>query len=68
VIIRRIPAALHLCYLGAGRFDAGVLVGTRLWDIAAGWREKLRSGSIVGRSIPTVTFGCGAQVSRTQMS
>ena len=27
--IRRIPAALHLCYLAAGRFDAGVLVDTR---------------------------------------
>jgi len=34
--IRRIPAALNLSYLAAGRFDAGVLIDTQVWDIAAG--------------------------------
>ena len=46
--IRRIPAALHLCYLAAGRFDAGVLLDTRLWDIAAGLLVAAEAGVILG--------------------
>ena len=46
--IRRIPAALHLCYLAAGRFDAGVLVDTREWDIAAGLLIAAEAGVVLG--------------------
>jgi myo-inositol-1(or 4)-monophosphatase len=34
--IRRIPAALHLAYLASGRLDCAMLVGAKLWDVAAG--------------------------------
>ncbi len=46
--IRRIPAALHLSYLAAGRFDAGVLRDTRLWDIAAGLLIAAEAGVRLG--------------------
>ena len=46
--IRRIPAALHLCYLAAGRFDAGVLLDTRRWDIAAGLLVAVEAGVRLG--------------------
>ena len=46
--IRRIPAALHLCYLAAGRFDAGVLLDTRPWDIAAGLLIAAEAGVMLG--------------------
>jgi myo-inositol-1(or 4)-monophosphatase len=34
--LRRLPAALNLAYLAAGRLDAAVLVDTKPWDVAAG--------------------------------
>ncbi|HEY4605506.1 MAG TPA: inositol monophosphatase family protein, partial [Blastococcus sp.] len=34
--LRRVPAGLALSYVAAGRFDAAVLVDTKLWDVAAG--------------------------------
>ena len=34
--VRRIPAALHLAYLASGRLDCAMLVGAKLWDVAAG--------------------------------
>ena len=40
--IRRVPAALNLAYLAAGRFDAGLLLHTKLWDIAAGLLVRRR--------------------------
>ena len=46
--IRRIPAALHLAYLAAGRFDAGLLVDTQLWDIAAGLLIAAEAGVVLG--------------------
>jgi myo-inositol-1(or 4)-monophosphatase len=45
--IRRIPAALHLAYLAAGRFDAGLLVHTKLWDIAAGLLIAAEAGVVL---------------------
>lgn len=45
--IRRIPAALHLTYLAAGRFDAGLLVDTRLWDVAAGLLIAAEAGVVL---------------------
>jgi myo-inositol-1(or 4)-monophosphatase len=45
--IRRIPAALHLAYLAAGRFDAGILVRTNLWDIAAGLLIAAEAGVVL---------------------
>ncbi len=33
--IRRIPAALGLTYLAAGRFDGSIILNTKPWDIAA---------------------------------
>jgi myo-inositol-1(or 4)-monophosphatase len=45
--IRRIPAALHLAYLAAGRFDAGLLVHTKLWDIAAGLLVAAEAGVVL---------------------
>lgn len=34
--IRRLPAALNLCWLAGGRLDAALCLDTRLWDVAAG--------------------------------
>ena len=45
--IRRIPAALHLAYLAAGRFDAGILLRTNLWDIAAGLLIAAEAGVVL---------------------
>ncbi|HEU4346893.1 MAG TPA: inositol monophosphatase family protein [Actinoplanes sp.] len=45
--IRRIPAALHLAYLAAGRFDAGILLRTNLWDIAAGLLLAAEAGVVL---------------------
>jgi len=33
--IRRIPSALGLSYLAAGRFDGSLILNTKPWDIAA---------------------------------
>jgi myo-inositol-1(or 4)-monophosphatase len=46
--IRRIPAALCLCYLAAGRLDAGLLVDTKLWDVAAGLVVAAEAGVVLG--------------------
>jgi myo-inositol-1(or 4)-monophosphatase len=46
--IRRIPAALHLAYLACGRFDCGVLTGTKLWDVAAGLLLAREAGIVLG--------------------
>jgi myo-inositol-1(or 4)-monophosphatase len=45
--IRRVPAAMNLVYLAAGRFDAGLLLHTRLWDIAAGLLVAAEAGVIL---------------------
>lgn len=60
--IRRVPAALHLAYLAAGRFDAGVLVDTRLWDIAAGLLIAAEAGVTLGGAggRPTPDFTAAA--------
>lgn len=46
--IRRLPAALHLTYLAAGRFDAGVLLDTQPWDVAAGLLIAAEAGVLLG--------------------
>jgi myo-inositol-1(or 4)-monophosphatase len=46
--IRRIPAALHLAYLASGRFDCGLLVGAKLWDVAAGLLLAREAGVVLG--------------------
>lgn len=57
---RRIPAALHLVYLAAGRFDAGLLVHTKLWDIAAGLLVAVEAGVVLsgpdGAPTPELTL------------
>jgi myo-inositol-1(or 4)-monophosphatase len=45
--IRRVPAALNLAYLAAGRFDAGLLVNTMVWDIAAGLLVAAEAGVVL---------------------
>ena len=45
--IRRVPAALSLVYLAAGRFDAGLLLHTKLWDIAAGLLVAAEAGVVL---------------------
>ena len=58
--IRRVPAALNLAYLAAGRFDAGLLVHTKLWDIAAGLLIAAEAGVILsgphGAPAPELTL------------
>jgi myo-inositol-1(or 4)-monophosphatase len=58
--IRRIPAALHLAYLAAGRFDAGLLLHTKLWDIAAGLLVAAEAGVVLsgpdGAPTPDLTL------------
>jgi myo-inositol-1(or 4)-monophosphatase len=60
--IRRLPAALQLAYLAAGRFDAGLVVDTQLWDVAAGLLVAREAGVVLsGRGgMPTPAFTIGA--------
>ena len=46
--IRRIPAALHLAYLASGRLDCAMLVGAKLWDVAAGLALAREAGVVLG--------------------
>ncbi len=46
--LRRLPAALDLTYLAAGRTDAAVLVDTKPWDIAAGLLVATEAGAHFG--------------------
>jgi myo-inositol-1(or 4)-monophosphatase len=45
--IRRIPAALDLAYVAAGRLDAGLMVDTQSWDVAAGLLIAGEAGAVV---------------------
>jgi myo-inositol-1(or 4)-monophosphatase len=45
--VRRVPAALDLAYVAAGRFDAALMVDTRLWDVAAGLLLATEAGAAV---------------------
>ena len=58
--IRRVPAAMNLVYLAAGRFDAGLLVHTKLWDIAAGLLVAAEAGVVLsgpnGTPTPEITL------------
>ena len=61
--IRRVPAALNLAYLADGRFDAGLLVHTKLWDIAAGLLVAAEAGVVLsgphGAPSPELTLAAG---------
>jgi myo-inositol-1(or 4)-monophosphatase len=46
--IRRIPAALHLAYLACGRFDCGLLLGPKVWDVAGGLLLAREAGVVLG--------------------
>jgi myo-inositol-1(or 4)-monophosphatase len=45
--LRRVPAALSLVYVAAGRFDAALMVDTQLWDVAAGVLIASEAGATV---------------------
>jgi myo-inositol-1(or 4)-monophosphatase len=45
--LRRVPAALALTYVAAGRFDAAMLIDTKLWDVAAGLLIAAEAGAAV---------------------
>jgi myo-inositol-1(or 4)-monophosphatase len=50
--LRRLPAALDLAYLAAGRLDAAVLVDTKPWDVAAGLLIAAEAGAQYGSRAP----------------
>jgi myo-inositol-1(or 4)-monophosphatase len=50
--LRRLPAALDLAYLAAGRLDAAVLVDTKQWDVAAGLLIAVEAGAHYGSDAP----------------
>jgi myo-inositol-1(or 4)-monophosphatase len=50
--LRRLPAALDLAYLAAGRLDAAVLVDTKPWDVAAGLLIATEAGAHHGSRAP----------------
>ena len=50
--LRRLPAALDLAYLAAGRLDAAVLVDTKPWDVAAGLLIATEAGAHYGSRVP----------------
>ena len=50
--LRRLPAALDLAYLAAGRLDAAVLVDTKPWDVAAGLLIAAEAGAHHGSRAP----------------
>jgi myo-inositol-1(or 4)-monophosphatase len=45
--VRRVPAALDLAYVAAGRLDAGLMIDTRPWDVAAGLLIATEAGAVV---------------------
>jgi myo-inositol-1(or 4)-monophosphatase len=45
--IRRLPAALELAYLATGRLDAGIIIGTHPWDVAAGLFLASQAGLVL---------------------
>jgi myo-inositol-1(or 4)-monophosphatase len=45
--LRRVPAALGLAYVAAGRFDAALMVDTQLWDVAAGLLLATEAGAVL---------------------
>src|SRR3954453_12008138 len=45
--MRRVPAALDLAYVAAGRFDAALMVDTQLWDVAAGLLLATEAGAVL---------------------
>ncbi len=53
--IRRLPAALNLVYLAAGRLDGGLALDTNLWDIAAGVLVAREAGVVLGGQGPDYT-------------
>jgi myo-inositol-1(or 4)-monophosphatase len=59
--LRRVPAALALSYVAAGRFDAALLLDTKLWDVAAG----LLVAAEAGATLHEETFGGAAVIVAT---
>ncbi len=55
--VRRVPAAIDLVCVAAGRLDAALVVDTQLWDVAAGLLIAAEAGATVD-SVP----GAGADV------
>jgi fructose-1,6-bisphosphatase/inositol monophosphatase family enzyme len=51
---------VHLAYVAAGRFDAGLLRHTKLWDIAAGLLLAAKAGVVLsgpdGAPTPELTL------------
>jgi myo-inositol-1(or 4)-monophosphatase len=45
--VRRLPAALDLAFVAAGRLDAGLMVDTQPWDVAAGLLIATEAGAVV---------------------
>ena len=45
--VRRVPAALDLAYVAAGRVDAALMVDTQLWDVAAGLLLATEAGAVL---------------------
>ncbi len=46
--VRRLPAALDLCYLAAGRLDGALCLDAQLWDVAAGLLIAEEAGATLG--------------------
>jgi myo-inositol-1(or 4)-monophosphatase len=53
--IRRIPAALGLTYLAAGRFNGSLIMNTKPWDIAASEMIAREAGAKVSSPTATIT-------------
>jgi myo-inositol-1(or 4)-monophosphatase len=45
--VRRVPAAIDLVSVAAGRLDAALVVDTQLWDVAAGLLIAAEAGAAV---------------------
>ncbi len=64
--VRRIPAALALSYLAAGRFDCCLALDTQPWDIAAAVLIAREAGALLGGvaglSAHELTVGAGPQL------
>jgi myo-inositol-1(or 4)-monophosphatase len=48
--VRRIPAAIDLVSVAAGRLDAALVVDTQLWDVAAGLLIAAEAGAVVDQT------------------
>jgi myo-inositol-1(or 4)-monophosphatase len=55
--MRRLPSALNLAYIAAGRLDCGVILDAQSWDVAAAEILATEGGALIQGAQPTHKYG-----------